>query len=523
MPQRTVYNPINLTNHFIHNLKSGVVSGDAVNKGQLDTKLTSSGYTKGDILISNGSGILTVLPVGTNTWVLTADSTQATGVKWAAQTGPTFTQGSLVFGGPSGALTEDNANLFWDDTNNTLGVGTTRTGAISGTNARAVIKGSGSTSASSTLSVQDSAGATLLFIRDDGFVRLGYSVGGLNASYFASTGQFLVATGSGAGIGIGSATLTEQSLTYHSGGATYTPIRNNTGFDTDAYITARGMYDEVSTVAGIYLGRDSGDNTPRAGFFNGTAAQNWQIDNSSGTFRWYLPGVEHMKLSTSTFDLCTNKNIVNVGSLTYNGAITQSGTNTNYFSARTGFGQNTPTGRIHASGGTTSANTCPIKIDPGTLNTTAEQGAIESDGGSLYFTDNAGTPIRRKIKTKATFTCVMMVGTKPAATGADIVFKLPRLNNATINWVPKRVFFRVETPSSGTTTIQVEYYTGTGAFSGSNLLTSALSLTGGSTYEATTTSFNGTSYAADTKFRLNFSALDGTHDKFCIEIEWEEA
>jgi hypothetical protein len=36
-----------------------------------------------------------------------------------------FTTGSIVFAGASGIYTQDNVNLFWDDTNNRLGIGTT--------------------------------------------------------------------------------------------------------------------------------------------------------------------------------------------------------------------------------------------------------------------------------------------------------------------------------------------------------------------------------------------------------------
>lgn len=39
-----------------------------------------------------------------------------------------FTAGSIVFAGPSGIYTQDNAMLFWDDTNNRLGVGTATPG-----------------------------------------------------------------------------------------------------------------------------------------------------------------------------------------------------------------------------------------------------------------------------------------------------------------------------------------------------------------------------------------------------------
>src|ERR1035437_1379231 len=35
-----------------------------------------------------------------------------------------FTQGSVIFAGPSGVLAQNNANLFWDATNHRLGIGT---------------------------------------------------------------------------------------------------------------------------------------------------------------------------------------------------------------------------------------------------------------------------------------------------------------------------------------------------------------------------------------------------------------
>lgn len=39
-------------------------------------------------------------------------------------TATAFTAGSVVFGGASGVYSQDNANFFWDDTNNRLGIGT---------------------------------------------------------------------------------------------------------------------------------------------------------------------------------------------------------------------------------------------------------------------------------------------------------------------------------------------------------------------------------------------------------------
>lgn len=43
--------------------------------------------TKGDIVVATASGVVTRIPVGSNGQVLTADSTQASGVKWATPTG----------------------------------------------------------------------------------------------------------------------------------------------------------------------------------------------------------------------------------------------------------------------------------------------------------------------------------------------------------------------------------------------------------------------------------------------------
>jgi len=45
-------------------------------------------------------------------------------------TSTAFTTGSVIFAGASGTYTQDNANFFWDDTNNYLGIGTASPGSI---------------------------------------------------------------------------------------------------------------------------------------------------------------------------------------------------------------------------------------------------------------------------------------------------------------------------------------------------------------------------------------------------------
>ena len=144
--------------------------------------------------------------------VLTATSVSGAGpydiaLGWSTPSGGTTigasvsggTAGSILFVGTGPVLAQDNANFYWDDTNNTLGIGTTRTGAISGTNPSVRILGTGTSSATSSFEVQDSGAASLFLIRDDGLINFGSS-----GTFTNSTGRLaLSTTGSGAGILIG--------------------------------------------------------------------------------------------------------------------------------------------------------------------------------------------------------------------------------------------------------------------------------------------------------------------------------
>lgn len=71
----------------ITGITTGATSGltGGVTSGTADLKFNTT--AKGGLLVGTGLGTVTEVSVGTNNFVLTADSTQASGVKWAAAAG----------------------------------------------------------------------------------------------------------------------------------------------------------------------------------------------------------------------------------------------------------------------------------------------------------------------------------------------------------------------------------------------------------------------------------------------------
>lgn len=82
---------------------------------------TLTGYVKG-----SGTSAFTA-----SATVPTSDLSGTLGVaNGGTGTSTAFTTGSIVFAGASGVYSQDNANLFWDDTNNRLGIGTNAPASI---------------------------------------------------------------------------------------------------------------------------------------------------------------------------------------------------------------------------------------------------------------------------------------------------------------------------------------------------------------------------------------------------------
>lgn len=145
-------------------------------------------------------------------------------------------------------------------------------------------------------------------------------------------------------------------------------------------------------------------------------------------------------------------------------------------------------------------------------------------GSGIAVTNGSGSiSVRQKRPLYLTF----CAGFTPSASGVDSAV-LRIADSATdgttaLTYNVREFFIRVETASAGTSSVQLEYYTGTGAFSATgNMMASALSISGASTYESSTTTFSQTTLTSGNKVRLNFTALDGTHTNFFIQLLLEE-
>ena len=149
-------------------------------------------------------------------------------------------------------------------------------------------------------------------------------------------------------------------------------------------------------------------------------------------------------------------------------------------------------------------------------------------GGIAFSSATANTPI---IRAKRPLNLIMSSGYTPIAAGADsAIIRIPDSpadGTSLITYVPREFYIRVETPSAGSSRIQLERSTGTGAFTlaatGSSYLAgSGLTISGAGIYVTSATTFAGAFITSGDNLRLNWNLLNATHANFFVSLLLEE-
>lgn len=344
---------------------SKVVGVSDPTQGELDARIAMGQYAPGTVLADIALG---------SDW--NADHVFSGG-----------TAGSVLFLGGSGAIVEDNAGLYFDTTNNYLGIGTASPAArlhLSGSASQAAWTTSGialrvapstytDTSSSGTVAVCyantfaaptfAASSATTYTTAANVFIgnepAAGTNVTITNAFSFivGQKARFNSYVGIGntvvptsclqIGTNQTAASWTTQGLLFHIGGQTLT---DSTGSGTIASRVGSSIHQPafasssavtVTNAATLYV-----EGQPTAGS-NTTLTSAWAIWVDTGNLR--LDGSVAVGVATA------------------------------------------PTARLHLGAGTASASTAPLKFTSGTNLTTGEAGAMEYNGTNLFFTRTGTT------------------------------------------------------------------------------------------------------------------------------------
>lgn len=151
-----------------------------------------------------------------------------------------------------------------------------------------------------------------------------------------------------------------------------------------------------------------------------------------------------------------------------------------------------------------------------------------SGSGIAFSAFAANTPV---IRAKRPLSLQFASGFTPLAAGADnVVIRVPDSptdGTTQLTYVPREFYIRVETPSAGSSRIQLERSTGTGAFTlaatGSSYLGGlGLTISGAGIYVTSTTTFAGAFITSGDNLRLNWTLLNATHANFSVQLLLEE-
>lgn len=212
-----------------------------------------------------------------------------------------------------------------------------------------------------------------------------------------------------------SSTITGAGTAFVSAGTfvmDITPTSDiSTAYATTSTITHRGTQSNTSSTLGIQGHQTIANNSATSGTLTNWTGNYVNVNNSStGTItnlnchwigtsqnssgtvtNWYGVRIEAQTVGSS-LTAGYHSNIASA-STRYN--LYMVGTAQNYLAGNLGIGQTTPTAYLHIKAGTATASTAPIKLTAGTILTTPEAGALETNSGNqLYYSTSTTTESR---------------------------------------------------------------------------------------------------------------------------------
>ncbi len=317
-----------------------------------------------------------------------------------------MTAGSILFAGVSGAIEQDNSNLFWDNSNNRFAVGTTV--PLSPCHIVGKISFGGATSGVGVDQILEGLGTGRIIISRNGTEQWSTNNGGSNDQVFSPGGEVLRLKGStealfAGNVAIGTGTTPTVRLDVRRSGAgeiAYFLDSNTHGFITGTSGTTGYLSSSSSATSlafGINGATDSINIATNKNVGIGTASPGSKLEVNgaiyatgggiSTDYNLYVGGIAEIVTGIWTTSLRPRTNGGNLTFLSNGGTenmrITDGG--------KVGIRESTPTAYLHLGSGTATASTAPLKFTGGINLTTAEAGAMEFDGTNLYFTRTGTT------------------------------------------------------------------------------------------------------------------------------------
>ena len=399
------------------------------------------------ITVKNATGTGIAVPAGKTMWVYNDGTNVVDAVTHLSSltlttplpvasggTGSTtsFTQGSAIFVGASGGFSQDNANFFWDDTNNRLGVGTTtpayrfeaRTDAASGFNWVASNNNTATNGFGAGFLAATGVGASYFYMRGDGVAYvenssnnpLAFATNALERMRITSAGDFGIGTTApGEKIQVNVSTGASGfekgiSLTNGVDANLFNYVTGTAATDKRAFITA-GAANQALTFGTLYTERVRITAAGDVGVGTTTPSAKLDVNGTLVSYGYSRVGISVAAAAPSSTDIRTtsaaqlggeNGNALYIGQYPSYGQWIQSSfqnpSTATYplvlqpIGGNVGIGTASPASRLHAAGITRisdATNSTAVAID---ASTSAGLTSITAQfGGSQLALGSAGT------------------------------------------------------------------------------------------------------------------------------------